>query len=219
MKILIIVVFLFTPFINAFGKNNNFQKNDKIIDELNQFPQYRNWIDFWKNKIPGIEGFILEKTDTVKYKYSTKTDVEKWLKEREFRKFTLDFSPKGSFVTDVYSHVGFEYKNDSIYVMGGDMDPSFEIVNIKDSILKHLTFGPYSFFDESLWASDSICYILGFAVDDINQELSNVYGKILILKWDLSKNILTVNKSNRIQFVNKFMSFETYMDYLYPKFK
>jgi hypothetical protein len=219
MKILIIVVFLFTPFINAFEKNNHLQKNDKIIDELNQFPQYRNWIDFWKNKIPGIEGFILEKTDTVKYKHSTKIDVAKWLKEREFRKFTLDFSPKGSFVIDVYSHVGFEYKNDSIYVMGGDMDPSFEIINIKDSILTHISFGPYAFFDESLWASDSICYVLGFAVDDIRQDVPNVDGLILILKWDLSKNILTVIKSNRIQFVNKFMSFETYMGYLYPKFK
>ena len=214
-----IVVLITLTFINSFEKNYDSQKNNEIIDELNQYPKYRKWIDFWKIKIPGLEDFTLEKTDTVKKAYPTKIDLEKWFKEREFRKFTLDFSPARSYVTDIYSDIGFEYKNDSIYVMGGDIDPSFVIINLKDSMLHYFTLGPYSFFDESVWVSDSVCYILGFAVDDIRQDLPEVYGRILFLKWNFSRNILTVSKSNKLSFENKLMSFTTYMDYLYPKFK
>lgn len=220
MKTLIIVLVLFnSSFINSFEKNIDSVKNDIMIDELYEHPKFKRWIDFWKLKIPEVEGFILEKTDTIERKYSSKINLEKWFNERELREFTLDFSPEKNYVADIYSHVGFEYKDDSIYVMGGDVDPSFVIINIKDSMLYYLTFGPYSFFDESIWLSDSTCYILGFAFDDSRQNVSEAYSKILILKWDFNKNSLIVSKSKKLPFKNELMSFRTYMDYLYPNFK
>ena len=220
MKTLIIVLVLFnSSFINSFEKNIDSVKNDIMIDELYEHPKFKRWIDFWKLKIPEVEVFILEKTDTIERKYSSKINLEKWFNERELREFTLDFSPEKNYVADIYSHVGFEYKDDSIYVMGGDVDPSFVIINIKDSMLYYLTFGPYSFFDESIWLSDSTCYILGFAFDDSRQNVSEAYSKILILKWDFNKNSLIVSKSKKLPFKNELMSFRTYMDYLYPNFK
>jgi len=219
MKALIIVlVFINSTFINSFEKTIDSVKNDIMIDELYKHPKFKNWIDFWKLKMPEVNNFVLEKTDTIGRKYYTKIDLEKWFNERELREFTLDFSPEKDYVTDIYSHVGFEYKNDSIYVMGGDVDPSFVIINIKDSMLYYLTFGPYSFFDESIWLSDSTCYILGFAFDDSRQNVSEAYSRIIILEWNFNKNSLVVSKSNKLPFKNKLMSFQTYMDYLYPNF-
>lgn len=220
MKTLIIIfVFLYSAFISSFETSIDLVKKDIIIDGLYEHPKFKRWLEFWKLNIPQIENFVLEKTDTIGRIYSSKIDLEKWFKERELREFTLDFSLERNFVTDMYSHVGFEYKEDSIFVMGGDVDPSFQIIDIKDSISYYFTFGPYSFFDESIWLSDSSCYILGFVFDDSRRDVLKAYSKIVILLWDFNTNIVTYNRSNKLSVKNELMNFQTYMYYLYPEFK
>ena len=220
MKTLITILLFFnSTFISSIAATIDSVKNNIIIDELYEHPKFKKWIVFWKLKIPEVEDFVLEKTYTIERIFPSKIDLEKWFNERELREFTLDFSPEGNYVTDIYSHIGFEYKADSIFVMGGDVDPSFEIINMKDSILNYFTFGPYSFFDESIWLSDSACYILGFAFDDSRQDVAVAYSKILILSWNFNDNSLTVSRSQKLPFKNELMNFQTYMDYLYPNFK
>lgn len=47
MKTIIVVLVLFnSTFITAFEKINDYQKNNKILEELYQYPKYRRWIDF-----------------------------------------------------------------------------------------------------------------------------------------------------------------------------
>jgi hypothetical protein len=188
------------------------------MKELSGNPKFQKWINFWESKIPAISNFVIENTDAIERKFSSRIDLKKWFNKIKLREFTLDFSPGKDYVTDIYSDVGFEYINDSIYVMGRDIDPTFVIVNIKDSTLYSLTLGPYSFFDESLWLSDSTCYILGFAFDDSRQNVSEAYSRIIILEWNFKKDFLVLFGSNKFPFNKELMSFQTYMDYLYPYF-
>jgi hypothetical protein len=193
-------------------------KNDIMMKELFGNPKFQKWINFWESKIPAISNFVIENTDTIERKFSSRIDLKKWFNKIKLREFTLDFSPGKDYVTDIYSDVVFEYINDSIYVMGRDIDPAFAIVNIKDSTLYPLTLGPYSFFDESIWLSDSTCYLLGFAFDDSRQNVSEAYSRIIILEWNFNKDVLIKYRSNKFLFNKELMSFQTYMDYLYPYF-
>ena len=220
MKTLIVVLFVFnSTFVSSIQSTPDSVKKNIVVDELYEHPKFKRWMEFWKSKIPEVGDFILEKTDTITTIFKSKIDLGNWFNERELREFTLDFSPERNYVTDMYSHVGFEYKDDSIFVMGGDVDPSYVIINSKDSMLYYFTLGPYSFFDESIWLSDNTCYILGFAFDDSRQDVSKAYSKILILSWDFGKNLVTMSRSQKFPFNNELMNFQTYMGYLYPNFK
>jgi hypothetical protein len=166
---------------------------DPSFQKLIRKSKYEKWIQFWKSKIPEVNTASLEKSDIVRTIYWSKIDLDDWYKKIEMRKYTLNYSEWNNYVVDVYNEDVFKYKNDNIFVEGGDIDPSFVILNLKDSSLYYLTLGPYSFFDESIWLSESICYVLGFSFDDSGQDVSKAYSCITILKIDLNtKSIYTV---------------------------
>lgn len=217
--LLVILIFLNSIFVTSNKRSTDSNKNNLIVEELFENIKFKKWIDFWKLNIPELKDYNFEESDTIKRKYSSKIDLAKWFNEREFRNFTLNYSSDRTFVLDVYTHVGFEHQNDTIYSMGGDVDPSFVIINTKDSTLYYLTFGPYAFFDESIWLSDSICYILGFSFYDSRKIPSEAYSSAFILKWDFNKNSLVLFKSKKLPYDNKLMSFQTYMSYLHPNIK
>src|SRR3989337_1859627 len=109
MKTLITILLFFnSTFISSIAATFDSVKNNIIIDELYEHPKFKKWIVFWKLKIPEVEDFVLEKTYTIERIFPSKIDLEKWFNERELREFTLDFSPEGNYVTDIYSHIGFE---------------------------------------------------------------------------------------------------------------
>ena len=211
--LILVFVCIISIFISAQEKNIGTIKNDIIIDILNKYPEFQRWINFWKIKIPELEHLEIEKIDTIKWRSPYKIDLNKWLEEKKFREYTLDFSPQRNYVIDIYSSLSFEYKNDSIFIMGGDIDPAFQIINLTDSVLYYFTLGPYSFFDESFWLSDSICFILGF----ISVAVDDAYKKVIMIKWDFEKESIMVYSGQKFLPYKKFLNIPTFIKYLYPE--
>jgi hypothetical protein len=213
--LIIVFVSITLSFTIAQEKNIDSTKNDSITDELYEHPKFKRWINFWESKIPEIKYFIIEKTDTIKWRLPHKVNLNKWFQEKIIREYTLDYSSKKDYVTDIYSNIIFENKNDTIYAKGGDIDASFQIINLTDSVRYWYTEGPYAFFDESIWLSDSICYILGFIID----ANAGGYSKVMILMWDFNKKLLARFISQELPLYKEYMKVRTYLNYLYPEFK
>ena len=190
-------------------------KNEIMMKELSSNPKFQRWINFWESKIPEIKNLIIEKTDTIKWRLPHKINLDKWFQEKIIREFTLDYSPKKDYVIDIYSKIVYEFENDTIYAKGGDIDASFQIINLTDSVQYWYTEGPYAFFDESIWLSDNICYILGFIID----ANAGSYSKAMIIMWDFSKKLLIRFSSQELPLYKNYMKASTYFNYLYPEIK
>ena len=188
------------------------------LQDLYNNPKFKKWLNFWKSNVPELSDFQIEKKIHKKKISPTKTKLKNWLETKYFRKFTLNFSPEKNAVADLYAHVDFKYKNDTIYVNGGSIDPYFEILNMQDSLLYHFTLGPESFFDESIWLSDSVCYILGFTISP-NMNKEKAHSNLIILRWNNNSKRITIYLSRNYPFKNRIMNFSTYMRYLYPSFR
>ena len=212
--LIIVFVSIALSFTIAQKKNVVTTQNDILTDELYEHLKFKRWINFWELKIPEIENFIIEKTDTLKWRLPHKVKIDDWLQERKIREYSLDFSPSKDYVMDIYSNFDFEYSNNTINVLGGDIDASFQIVNLTDSTRYWFTSGPYSFFDESIWLSDSICYVLVFSMDAV----AGAYCKVIILIWDFDKDSLIHYSSQNLPIYKDIMKVRTYMNYLYPEF-
>lgn len=194
-------------------------ENNSELEELFKNYKFNEWMNFWKFKIPEIDDFTIEKIDTIDWRYSDKINLMKWSGEKEFRKNTLNFSPGGNYITDIYANRSFELKNNKTYVGSMDIDEYYEIVNVKDSLRYHFSGGPYTFYDQSIWLSDSACYILGFGFDDSKANAYNEsYSKMIIIKWDFMNDSIIVMSSPRYPYYKQYMRFSTYMNYLYPEY-
>ncbi|MCH8034488.1 MAG: hypothetical protein IH950_12140 [Bacteroidetes bacterium] len=214
---LLIIVFVSIALLFTISQEKNIDptQNDSITDELYEHPKFKRWINFWELKIPELQNFIIENTETLKWRPPHKVKLDGWIQEREIRKYSLNFSAKKDYVVDIYSNFVFEYGNDTIHILGGDIDASFQIVNLTDSVRYWYTEGPYAFFDESIWLSDSICYILGFIID----ANAGGYCKVMIIMWDFSRKLLVRFRSQEFPLYKEYIKVRTYMNYLYPEFK
>ena len=223
ISLVIISFLLFCNFVfaNEWKQKNDSSKsytNEIVLQNLYDNLKFEKWINYWKSEIPEISNFHIEKVVYVKKSNPTKANVNYWLQARSFRNITLNFSPRKNFIIDLYAHVDFKSNNDTIYVDGGDIDPYFEILDREDSLQYYFTLGPQVFFDENVWTSDSTYYILGFNLSP-NADKEKAHSNMMILQWNINREIVTIYFSRNYPFKNRIMNFLTYMRYLYPEFK
>jgi hypothetical protein len=172
----LILVLFCSSFLYSFGGNAFSPQNDSSIEQLYNKSKFKKWFDFWKEQIPELKNFKIETTNTVSNIHSDKINLKNWIKERNSREFTPNYSPDKNYLIDKYFFVGFEQKGDTIFETSGDIDPSFVLINLNTSALEYFTLGTYSFFDESIWTSDSICYLTGFSFDDSKQNIPEAFS-------------------------------------------
>lgn len=214
-KILLSVFICILAFSFIFISNSN-TKEVSTLKNIFDHPKFINWYNFWESKIPSVEKIKIDIIDYLEIPKSNKINVKEWFQERHYRDFTLNYSSQKKYVTDLYSHVLFEKKN-NIHVLGGSADPYFHVIDIKDSLLYYFTLGPMAFFDESFWISNNIQCIVGFdffpsAVD------TESYTQIVAMEWDFESSLIMLYRSQKLPFYNNLMSFSTYMRYKYPQF-
>ena len=100
-------------------------------------------------------------------------------------------------------------------VLGGDVDPNFAFINIRESLFQYCTEGPNSFFDECYWIADSTFIIVGCSfLSDIRWD----YSEIIIVEGDLQQGVMRFYRSNRLPYNKNWNSWVFYMRHKYAKF-
>ena len=165
MKIFILFKLIFVIAFASISYSSEKNIDSTSIDEIYRQPKYEKWIQYWKTQIPEVENIYVENIYKMKWREPHKVNLDKWIESKKNRKYTLDYSNNNNFVTDEYAYIDFENINDTVYMFGTAVDAYFEVANLRDSVVYHITLFPTCFFGESIWLSDSLCCILGFSYD------------------------------------------------------
>jgi hypothetical protein len=156
-----------------------------IIDQIYDQPNYQQWYIFRNDSFPDtdLKNLKFEKINFLQFKHLNPLSAER-INEVKTRDFTLNYSPNQNYFLNIYLDIAFEKipNVNNRRVLGRGVDPSFAYCSLKDSLCFVYTAGTTSFFEESIWISETVFVILGVsfwpAVDDSYQQFMLITGEI-----------------------------------------
>lgn len=219
-KIKLIIMVIFIPvliFYRCQGKLNPIQINEKsILEQISTHPDFQKWYQFWHDRSSYVDINTLEFSMFRSEKFSLHYKIEsERLDSYTIKNILLNYSPRSDFLIDIYADCVFEQigMTDSLRFFGGDVDRSFTLVSLKDSLIYWRTYGTTSYFDESLWLTDSCFVIIGISFWPTAIADSS-YDQIMLIKGNINTMSLEQYISQKLPRI--FSSFD-YMLYKYPK--
>ncbi len=208
-------LFLFVIFLlfSRCNKNTLNQNEQPFLDQFIQKKEFQDWYNFWNDSFPDLDiknlRFELSSSSSLKKSALLSAKIE----ELSPRAFTLNFHSNGNFAIDVYPDVSFNYspENDSIFVLGRDVDPALMIYNFSDSISFYYTDGPTAFYDESLWVTDTSFVVFGISFFPGQES----YQQLLVIKSLIKDSLINIDLylSEKISWKSGWIE---YMNYKYP---
>ncbi len=157
---------------------------DKIIDQ----PNYQQWVAFWKDSFPDtdLKNLKFKTKKSLKFQQLHPLSTEK-IKELKTRDFTLNHSPQQNYLIDLYTDVIFEKipKKNNWNILGRGADPAFAFYSLKDSLFFTYTSGTTTFYEESMWLSDTMFVILGISYWPVPPDS---YQKFLLISGEIRNN-------------------------------
>jgi len=220
IKIKLIVKVIFIPvffFYHCQGELNPIKITEKsILEQISTHPDFQKWYQFWHERSSYLDINTLEFNMNRSEKFSLHYKIEpERLDSYTIKNFLLNYSPHQDFLLDIYADCEFEKigTTDSLRFLGGDVDRAFTLVSLKDSLIYWRTYGTTSYFDESLWLTDSCFVIIGISFWP-SAIADSAYDQIMLIKGNINTMYMEHYFSQKLPRI--FSSFDN-MLYTYPK--
>ena len=207
----VLMIFLLLFFMCS--ANSESHNNQYFLDQFVQYQEFQNWYKFWNDSFPDVD---LEKLN-FNHKNSLILNSGQLSSDRvqelTDRNFTLNYNKTGNFAVDLYYDVTFIYdpENRSVIVRGRDVDPAFMIYDFNNTHACYYTLGSTTFYDESVWTSDTSFAIFGVNFWPVQDSFQN----LLVIKGSIRGDtiVLDIYLSEKIPWIS---SWSEYMGYKYP---
>jgi len=192
-------------------------QNDKFfLDQFAQYNEFQNWYNFWADSFPNTE------FNKLKFEHKNSLILKKNPLDSENiehltnRSFTLNYNKTDKISIDLYPDVSFidVSEDGSLLVIGRDADPALKIYDFNNASEYYYTSGPTSFYDESIWTSDTSLAVFGVSFWPGQDSFQN----LIVLKVIINREtfIIDIYLSDELPWKS---SWTDYMNFKYPTIK